>query len=269
MNGGERRIYEKKNSVYWSSRRDKVLLAGIVVSKWICVLLGLAAPLLYRFFMNQVIVESRNDRLVYVVLGYVFLYLAMTGVGVMGHFCDNKLKNKLRFRLKSRMLTICRKMELSEYDRYDIGDMRNRIEVDEKKLESFFDNHVIKYCFAVFSIAAMGIMMLSISWPLAIFGAAGMGITFVSSNVVGARLNALSDRYRTDYGEFEGTILHSLHNWKEIKANGLEEQQAGLLDAKWKKIAECMKKQAVCRYLASGFVALNLFVVTRLGMYLL
>ena len=65
--------------------RDKVLLAGIVVSKWICVLLGLAAPLLYRFFMNQVIVESRNDRLVYVVLGYVFLYLAMTGVGVMGH----------------------------------------------------------------------------------------------------------------------------------------------------------------------------------------
>ena len=77
--------------------RDKVLLAGIVVSKWICVLLGLAAPLLYRFFMNQVIVESRNDRLVYVVLGYVFLYLAMTGVGVMGHFCDNKLKNKLHF----------------------------------------------------------------------------------------------------------------------------------------------------------------------------
>lgn len=245
------------------------LVVGIALTRLVCTLLGLSTPFLYKIFMDHVIMNNDTRYLIYVILGYVILYIAMTVFSVAGCFYESKLKNKLHVDLKKRLLTVYRKMDVGEYEKYNIGDLRNRVETDVTRLETFYTSHIIDYSFAIISIIILIMIMLMINWVLALFGMLGIGITFISTNVVGAKLNIMSDSYRADYGEFESVILHSLHNWKEIKANNLEKHQEKLLDEKWVDIAQLMKKQAIYKYLSTAFVALNLFVVTRLGMYFL
>lgn len=250
----------------WNNRKKQAI--GIVLAKFVCVMLGLLTPLLYKFFMNQVLMEQQIELLVYVVLGYIGLYLVMSIFTVMGQFCENKFRNLLRLNVKKHLLDMYHKLPVTEYEKYTIGDLRNRVEADVSKAEQFYTKHLVNFYFSIFSIILLVGIMIQMSWQLTVFGLLGVVTSFLATNVVGVKINKMSDKYRSDFGEFESIILYSLHNWKEIKMNNLEAQQQKTLDSKWVKIARLMKLQTIYKYLASALVAVNLFLVTRLGMYL-
>lgn len=252
---------------FWRGREKSAV--GTLIAKLMCVLLGLTVPFLYRYFMNRVIGEANMSRLIYVVLGYGILCILLCVFGVMEKSFENMFKNILRLRLKKELLGRYGGIPLSEYGKYNIGDLRNRVESDVKVVEEFYSNHVINYFFSLLSILFLIFIMTYMNWQLTLYGFVGVGISFFVTNVIGEKLKKMAEKYRVNSGEFEGILLYSLHNWKEIKTNNLEKQQIMTLNTKWNEIGRLMRIQTIYKYLSSATVALNMFVVTRLGMYFL
>lgn len=250
---------------FWKGKEKNA--TGVLIAKLMCVLLGLMVPFLYRYFMGHVIGEANRSRLVYVVLGYGTLCMSLCIFGVMEKTFGNIFKNNLRLRLKKELLSKYGNIPFQEYEKYNIGDLRNRVESDVKVVEEFYSKYVVDYFFSLLSITLLIFIMVYMNWQLTLYGVAGVGISFFATNVIGARLKKMAGKYRANSGEFEGILLYSLHNWKEIKTNNLEGKQGMALDAKWNEIGRLMRTQTIYRYLASATVALNMFVVTRLGMY--
>lgn len=250
---------------FWKGKEKSA--AGALIAKLMCVLLGLAVPFMYRYFMAHVIGEANRMRLVYVVLGYGGLCASLCIFGVMEKTFGNMFKNILRFCLKKELLSRYGSISFQEYGKYNLGDLRNRVESDVKVAEEFYSKHVADCFFSLLSIVLLIFIMVYMNWQLTLYGGVGVGISFFTTNVIGARLKNMAEKYRANSGEFEGILLYSLHNWKEIKTNNLEMQQGKILDAKWREIGRLMRIQTVYKYMSSATVALNMFVVTRLGMY--
>lgn len=250
---------------FWKGKEKSA--AGVFIAKLMCVLSGLAVPFLYRYFMGRVIGEANRLHLVYVVLGYGILCALLCIFGVMEKTFGNRFKNALRFRLKRELLVRYGNIPFKEYGKYYIGDLRKRVESDAKVVEDFYIRHVVNYFFSLLSITLLMLIMVYMNWQLTLYGIAGVGVSFFMANVIGAKLKKMAEKYRTNSGEFEGILLYSFHNWKEIKTNNLEMQQGKALDAKWSEIGRLMRVQTIYKYMSSAAVALNMFVVTRLGMY--
>lgn len=257
--------YLRGFGLYW--RRCKGSISGLVLAKILCVISGLLIPLLYRFFMNYILMENDMTLLIYVVLGYIILYLSLIAFGALEQLYQNRIQNRLKLKVKKELIHIYHNLSIKEYEKYSIGDLRNRVETDIERWLSFLTKHVINRYFFILSILLFIVVMFFLSWQLTLFSLISIGTTFLVSNVIGKRINQVTDRYRSNYGEFESMILYSLQNWKEIKTNNLESKQIKQLDNKWEVITGLLKKQTFYQALSTVVVVTNTNFLTRLGMY--
>lgn len=236
--------------------------------KFVSILLGLVSPLLYRYFINEVISKNRNDKLVYVVGGYILLFFVLSVLMVLERIYENKYKNLLQINMKKKMWSIYSNISLDLYDTYIVADLRRRIEMDLNKIISFLIDHIINFSFMIINIIGVAIIMFIVNWRLALYGILVASVSLLITKVLGTKINQISGKSREILGQFENSVFYSLLSWKEIKVHALEEQQMNLLDEEWKKISFLEKKQTMYKNIVTSLVVTNMFVLTRLGMYL-
>lgn len=260
--------YTILNSMKPILRRSKRQIKGVIISKFLGVVLGLITPGIYMLYMNKVLQDGDKNFLIYVVISYVIVYLFLSISISIGTYCENKYRNFVRLEIKKKLLTKFSKLTFSDFETYSIGDMRNRIEVDVLKLQDFYVKHIVNFFFSICSIIAFSVIMLLLNWQLTLVGFVGVIISIVATRIIGVEINRIADKYRSNMGEFEGCLLYGLHNWKEIKMNNLEQKQQDLLNTKWKRITKLLMKQTVLKYFSTALVAVNMFIATRLGIYI-
>lgn len=265
MTGDSLLTYLRKLKPYWNRCRSSIY--GMIFTRTLCTILGLLLPLLYRFYMNHVLMKKNTALLAYVIIGYVILYLSLTVFGAMEQLYQNRIQNHVKIRLKREILYIYQSLPITEYDKFTSGDLRNRVETDIEKIPVFLVKHIINRCFSILNILLFIVVMFLLNWQLTLFSLVSIGFTCIITRVIGKRIHHITDRYRSSYGELESMILHSLHNWKEIKTNNLENEQINQLDSRWKAITALLKKQTLYQALSTVIVVANTAFLTRLGMY--
>ena len=243
-------------------------LLGLIVAKIVGLGMSVVIPCVYMLYMKNVLENHDSSLLALVVFLYFAIYLFQSLFISIGAFCENKCRNSVRVGIKKHLLAKFSKISFSEFEKYPIGDIRNRIEVDTIKLQDFLVKHVINFFFSIASIIAFSVVLFALDWKLTLVGFGGVGISVLATRIIGVKINGIANKYRSNMGEFEGSMLYGLHNWKEIKMNNLEQKQMDLLNGKWAKITRLVMKQTILKYLSTALVAVNMFIATRLGIYI-
>lgn len=96
---------------------------------------------------------------------------------------------------------------------------------------------------------------------LTIFGCIMIILSYFITKVLGEKIKSISDKYRTDQGEFDATMYEGLQNWKEIKLNNLETKEVELLSGKWSDLSKSILKRTKYEFLHGALIAFNLFFV--------
>jgi len=246
---------------------NKKVAIGLIVIKFTAMLVALFPPLVYQYYINQVITDGQLQKLIYVILGYVLLFIIQSLLVIFARYAETKFMNRIRVDLKQRLLDIYSSMYYIDYEREDIGEMRLRVESDTNAICSFYATHCLNYIFAILYSAIVIVILFLMNWYLILFGCFMIVLSYFITKVLGERIKRTSEKYRTDQSEFDTTIHEALQNWKEIKLNNLEDKEVMLLSEKWSLLSKSILKSTRYRFLHGALVAFNLFFITRMNLY--
>lgn len=230
-------------------------------------LLSLLSPLFYMILINDVMINQKLYMLIWVVAGYVGVFLLQTVATVLNRSAYNTLFIKFNLRLKKNILSKYTKMEMADYNNCDAGDLKNRIEGDVGVIEKFLNSHCLDYIYALISAITIAVILLIMNWILALFGLLMVPLSFQFAKVMGNKAEKVSAEYRESYGEYEGFVHSSLQNWKEIKVNCLEEQETQILTRHWDKLSNLFIKNQIFWFINRAFIAFKDFFITKMNLY--
>lgn len=239
----------------------------LFVIKFILLIVGLLPPLIYKYYIDQVITNKQLSKVLNVVIGYVLLYVVQSIFLILNRYIETKSINRVRISLKQSLLEIYSSMDFSDYEREDIGDIRMRIESDTNAICNFYINHCLNYIFAIMYSAIVIIILFHMNWYLNIFSCLMIIFSYFITTVLGDRIKKISEKYRLNQSGFDTAMHDVLQNWKEIKINNLEDRETKLLSERWLGLSEMLLKRTRYQFLHGALVAFNLFFVTRMNLY--
>ena len=248
-------------------RQQKLLYFALGGLKLFFLLLSMASPLFYMILINDVMVDGKLYMLIWVIIGYIAIFLLQTLATVLNKITYNTLFNKFNLRLKTSILSKYTKMETLDYNNYDAGDLKNRIEGDIGVFEKFLNSHCIDYIYALVSALTIAVILLFMNWILALFGFVMVPLSFQFAKVMGKKAGKVSNEYRENYGRYEGFLHSSLQNWKEIKVNSLEEHETQILTGHWSKLSKLFIKKQIFWFINRAFIAFKDFFITKMNLY--
>ena len=266
------RTYRSKHLQYlrklhpfiFSNKRTAVSLEITKLSE---MLIALFPPLVYQYYINQVITEGQLKKLIYVILGYVLLFIIQSLLMIITRYAEAKFINRIRVDLKQRLLEIYSSIYYSKYEQQDIGEMRLCVESDTNALCSFYTTLCLNYLFAILYSGIVIVILFFMNWYLILFGCIMIVLSYFITKVLAEKTKKTSEKYRTDQSKFETMMHEALQNWKEIKLNNLEEKEVAQLSEKWHLLSKSILKRTRYNFLHGALVAFNLFFVTRMNLY--
>lgn len=229
--------------------------------------LGLISPIFYLMLINDVMIKKNLIMIVWVVGGYIGIYLLETLGITLNKIVYNKFYFNFRLRLRMQLLHKYMQMDISNFQEYDSGDLKNRIEGDVGAIEKFLNAHCIDYIYAILSAFVIGIILLSINWMLALFGFLMIPLSFLITKVMGKKAGEASKSYRDHYGKYEGFLHSTIQNWKEIKTNNLEDKEDILMIQHWKKLSPLFIKQNIYAFINRTFIGFKDLFIIKMNLY--
>jgi len=149
------------------------------VFKIFIALLAFATPLLFSQFIEQVIMSGRFYVMLWIVLGYVAVYLLNAVFSYAVVYCNDKLINHVTLGVKAKILDSYFKREFAEYDTIDSGYMKTRMEDDTVCIEKYFTSQSVDYIISLFTLVVATVLLLFIEWRLALFAVISIPATIV------------------------------------------------------------------------------------------
>lgn len=242
-------------------------LFSLTFFKFYSMILTIITPIFYKILVDDVMIGGKIEYLIFVILGYIGVYALQT----LGIVYEKRSENSflMPFALKLRT-TIFRKyidMPTELYSKYDVGDLKTRLDDDVNKAREFVNEHVVGFVFAVANVVVIGVIMLFMKPLLALFGFAMVPLSFLFAKFMSKKAKKVSDDYRSEWGKYQGFLHVSLQNWKEIKSNNLEQNEEKVLSRFWDKLTPLFIKQQVYWYINRGFIAFKNLFITKMNIY--
>jgi len=257
-------IFKKVYPFLKGERHLYALLGGMKL--W-ALLLSIIGPMLYLVLINRVMIDKQMSLLPLVIMGYIGIYLLQTLGFVINKRIYNKLFAKFNLKIKTQILSIFTKMDVSTYAKYTVGDLKNRIDSDVAVIEKFFNTHILDYFYAVASAIIIAVILLFMNWILALTGLVMVPISFWFVKIMRKRANKVSEQQRKLQGEYESFLHVTFQNWKQIKANNLQESRNEVLQDFRGNLSKLFVKKQIYWYINRAFIAFKDFFITRMNLY--
>lgn len=241
-----------------------IFLGGMKI--W-TLLLSLVGPMFYLVLINDVMIDKKLGLLPLVIGGYIGIYLLQTLGIVLSKRFYNNLFMKFNLRIKKQILSKFTKMDVKTYSKYNVGDLKNRIDGDVGAIEKLFNTHMLDFFYAVASAVIIAIILLFMNWILALISFAMVPISFWFVKVMGKRAQKVSEEQRSTQGEYESFVHGTFQNWKQIKANNLEESRNDVFQGYREKLSKLFVLNQIFWYINRSFRAFKDFFVTRMNLY--
>ena len=160
----------KRYSIYKTlTNIDKTLRGKILVIFFInvvVILLSFIHPYIYKTFVDRVLGKKEWSMLLYVCLGFIFLFIINNLSSITLTYFTNKLNNILSFKLKVKLITIYLNMHFSKMNRFNTGELKTILEGDTNKLVSFISSHIIDTIINFGYVIVYFIALLFINWQM-------------------------------------------------------------------------------------------------------
>lgn len=235
----------------------KVYLLGIV----------LLTPLCYLVFVRDVL-EGKNFNLIGLVVGgYIGLYVLETlGIVLQKRF-QNTFFMPLKLSVRKQMSRKLSLMAPEDYKRYQVGDLKQRLDVDVEVVQTFFTTHLIEYVYAFLSALTLLFCMFTINWILTLIGLVAVPLSFLFASFMSKKPGRIEKEYRDKYGAYETDVHNSFQNWRMIKSHGLEQHESKMLKRHWDGLTKLFIKKQVFWFINRSFIAIKDTFITTMNLY--
>lgn len=257
-------IFRKAYSFIKKDRGLYFALSGIKVWNLILSLLG---PALYLILINDILIDKNISLLPFVIGGYIGIYLLQTLGIVINKRFYNKLFLKFNLRIKSKILSIYSKLNVKTYEKYNVGDLKNRMDSDIGVVEKFFNAHFLDYFYAIANATVISVILLFMNWILALTSFVMVPLSFWFVKVMGKRAQRVSEKQREMQGEYESFLHGTFQNWKQIKSNNLEKSRNDEFQNYRVKLSKLFVKNQIYWFINRAFIAFKDFFITRMNLY--
>ncbi|MHB1485117.1 MAG: ABC transporter ATP-binding protein [Saccharofermentanales bacterium] len=245
----------------------KKYLHALFVIKIGFLLLGIITPLFYKLFIDNVLINKNIGLLAWVIAGYAVVFGLETILVMANRVVNNKCFQVFCAKLRIRILDKYTKMPANEYEKYNAGDLDNRIQNDVNSCQNFFTDQFIQYYYSWATVIIYGAILLYLSWKLALFGFLMIPVSFLLTKVLAKKSGKISEEYREKWGKYEGFVHSSLQNWREIKALNAMADESAKFTGLWDALSKLFVKRQVLWYLNRGFIAFKDLFITKMNLY--
>lgn len=215
-------ILKKLNQFAFGVRKYFVFLIIIGV---LSLAISLIIPSFYRIFIDKVIIGRDIRVFPYVVAGYLSFFVLNTFLSFLQNYSNNRLLNRIMFRVKHKLLCNYFKFSFEEYEKRSTGDLKMRIDEDVLKLCDFGGSQTVEYVKALITSAVSAMLIFSIEWRLALFSIIVIPLTFYIDHKISFKEKELQNINRGNDQRWNSWLHASIQGWKEVKALNLQKHQ--------------------------------------------
>lgn len=245
----------------------KYLLVILFIIKVLLLVLETISPLFYKILVDDVLINKDINKLNFVCFGYIIVFIFNSLLIVLNKTNSNKLLLQFTLKLKIKLLRIFEKMPSEKYEKYDCGDLKNRIDNDTSACANFISSQIIDYIFNWLNLIIFCIVVSCINIKLSLFGFIMIPISFLFTKALAKKSNLVASSYREAWGEYEGYTHATLQNWREIKALNVENVHDEKFVKYWEKLSDLFVKKQIYWYINRSFIAFKDFFVTKMNLY--
>lgn len=191
----------------------------------ISMLLGFINPLFYKLFIDDVILGGQFNKMLFVVVGYLGIFLADVLIGYLKNMANYKLVNATLYRVKYRIWQCFFQWSFPEYETSSIGDMKMRLEDDTEHISSFAKDQTIDYLISYVTLLGSFAVLSVIDWRLTLFSVTAIPFTFWLDHIISKRERLLNHNNRENDQNMSSWLHASAQGWREAKALNLDRTQ--------------------------------------------
>lgn len=215
-------IYKKLN---WFIKKEWKTYLLLLIFLLIIIVLALVPAYFLGLAIDTIISGSLNAKtLIFLVSALAVIPLFRYLSSYIYNYKVSKLAQKLSYELRESYLEKLFEMDLSFYDKYNKGDLINRVTTDLEAITiaatSLFEGIVFNFGLILF---ALSIMITTISLKLTLISVTIMPIGLTILNIIRHKKRKYILSHREIYAKMTETVLESVEGQKTIRAYGEED----------------------------------------------
>lgn len=186
---------------------------------------SLIVPTFYQYFINEVIFRGNFSLLYIVLLGYFGTFVIHTLLSYLKLYCENRFGEKTIFKIRYKIWGNMFLRDFSSYENQSTSDMNMRISIDLEKLKTFVAKQFTDYIISILTFIITTVLLFMINPLLALCASIIVPISFWLSESICKREQPYVESMRDCNVGFTDLVHESAHNWREIKALGLDKHE--------------------------------------------
>ncbi|KAM3091409.1 NHLP family bacteriocin export ABC transporter peptidase/permease/ATPase subunit [Phormidesmis sp. 146-35] len=198
-------------------------LVYCVIAGLLLVIPGLAMPAFSQAFVDNVLIEGRNDWLQPLILGIIFTAVLSGFLTLLQLQFLRRMKIKLAVGMSSRFLWHILRLPVSFYDQRFAGEISSRIRLNDS-LASLLSGRLATTVISAVTVVFYAVVMLQYDVVLTAIGMAFVVVNvsvwrWVSRQRVDGNLRLMQEQ-----GKVNGVSISGLQSMETLKASGLESE---------------------------------------------
>lgn len=185
-------------------------------------ILTLILPVFYSLFIEKVILGRKIGFLLPVILGYILIQFANTGIAFLRNRCGYRINNQVTVKIKEKMLSNILHRPFPEYEKINVGEQKMILDDAVVKMCDFTNTQTVEYLINVCRMALLFALLLFLEWRLALILVAAIPVTFQMNHVIGKVSKKNNEESWENDQTLGAWIYSSLNGWREIRALNLE-----------------------------------------------
>lgn len=231
--------------------------------------LSLITPLLYKKIIDDVMVNHNFQILWWICLGYVLIYLMETMLMGFKTIVVSKYINKVKFKLQRKIWKNYTNETFSKLHTIEPMDIKKRIDEDVPNFEILLNKHLLDYFILGFKIIIYVVVLLLISWKLALFTLLLTPFSLFISALLGKKIKPFYEKEYVLRTDLEHKLEGYFKYWKEIRLNNIINSKVDDFSQSWRKFGEFRTVMHNYNFMNSFVQSANNMFVTNINIYIL
>ncbi|MBD2412435.1 NHLP family bacteriocin export ABC transporter peptidase/permease/ATPase subunit [Nostoc calcicola FACHB-3891] len=206
----------------WSRLRGSIgALLYCVLAGFLLVIPGLAIPAFSQIFVDNILIEHRDEWLRPLILGMIFTAGLKGFLTLLQLQFLRQLKIKLSVGMKSKFLWHILRLPVSFYDQRFAGEITSRVQLNDS-IANMLSGQLATTAIAAASVFLYVVVMLQYDVVLTLIAIAFVAVNLAALQWVRGRRVDANVRLIQEYGKVSGIGISGLQSMETLKASGLE-----------------------------------------------
>lgn len=177
---------------------------------------------IYQVLIDDVMINKHSEKIGFVVISFLALFLTQTAVSFIKLTHENKLNKSFGIGVRLDIWRYFINLSFQDKEKFSIGDIKQRTVDDVEKVGNFINDQIVERYYAYIMVVASTILLVFINPILTLSCIAVIPLLLLFNNYIGKKSSEVNEEIRKVSDEYLDFTYNSLQLWKEIKLQNVE-----------------------------------------------